>query len=476
MRHSLHWAGLIGLVAASGCIWLPKGITAAEPRVRRPNIIVVLMDDLRWDALGCMGNPIVQTPQIDRLAAEGTRFTNAFCTTSVCAISRACLLLGQYERRHHIKDFKTSLSPEQWQIAFPRLLKQAGYRTGMVGKWGVGPQLPTAEYDFIESFKGQGRYYEPGTGGLPGRHLTERMQRQSLQFLESCSASQPFLLQVYTKAPHCQDPSPWPFLPDPQSSARYAGVTIPHLPGNSASGFERLPEILKTSEARLRWEPRFETEAKRQQTVKDYYALISGVDNLVGALVSRLQEQKLADNTVILLTSDNGMLLGEHGLTGKWFLYEESIRLPLIVFDPRDKQRSQTATQKPAGSTAGRSVSELVLNIDLAPTILELAGVPIPEAIQGRSLLPLLHGPVKGWRTEFFYEHRFWHKRIPESEGVRGPRWKYVRYTEQTPVVEQLFDLQQDPHELQDLSHDDRYAEDLARMRDDWKRLRHAAE
>ncbi|HAA48149.1 MAG TPA: hypothetical protein DCE43_00405, partial [Planctomycetaceae bacterium] len=198
-----------------------------------------------------------------------------------------------------------------------------------------------------------------------------------------------------------------------------------------------------------------------QKSVKDYYRLVVGVDDVIGRVVAKLKQKQLFENTVIIFTSDNGFYLGEHGLAGKWFMHEESIRLPLVICDPR----------LPEGRK-GRRVSESALNIDIAPTILDLAGLEIPGTIQGRSLKPLLDGRRVEWRSEFFYEHPFQHPRIPKTEGVRGSRWKYVRYTSLDPVVEELYDLKEDSREERNLAGDPRFVDRLRDQRNKWREWR----
>jgi arylsulfatase A-like enzyme len=430
-----------------------------------PNFIIILTDDQRWDALGCMGNPVLRTPHIDRLAADGALFTNAFCTTSICAVSRATFLTGQFERRHKVGDFRTPLTKEQFAQTFPGLLRRHGYRTGLVGKWGLGGPLPKDEYDYFTGYAGQGRYFPPGKKGEPGEHLTHKLGAEALEFLDGSSPDRPFLLQLYTKAPHCQDGDEWQFQPDPRYGDLFADATVPAPRTATEEHFERLPPFLQSSEARVRWGLRFADPEMYQKTVKDYYRLIVGIDDVVGNLVARLREKGLDGNTVIVFTSDNGFYLGEHGLAGKWFMHEESIRLPLVIHDPRLPE-----------SRRGTTIPEIALSTDIAPTILDLAGIEIPEAMQGRSLVPLLKGEPVEWRDEFFYEHRFGHQRIPQTEGVRTTRWKYTRYISVDPVYEELFDLENDPHEERNLAGDPDYAETLAEMRERWKVLAREAE
>ena len=430
------WTGLLGFACALVAV-VP--LAAADTAPRRPNIVVILTDDQRFDTLSCLGHPILRTPHLDALATKGTIFRNAFVTTSICSISRATLLTGQYASRHGIHDFVKPLTPEQLANSFPVRLRQAGYRTGLVGKWGLGGDLPIAAYDYFTGNSGQGDYFPKGQRGT-GEHLTDVQAREALQFLADVRPDQPFLLQICTKAPHCQDGDPWQYQPAPRYQSLYADAIYPRPVSATPADFLSQPLFLQKSEGRVRWERRF-TDELYDATVRDYFRLIQGIDDLVGAVTARLQERGVADNTIIVFTSDNGHYLGEHGLADKWFMHEESIRVPLFITDPR-----QPSTE------SSRERQEMILNIDLAPTIFELAGVEPAPKLQGRSLVPLLHGEAPGdWRTEYFYEHRFVHPGIAQTEGIRTNRWKYTRYVSETPVYEELFDLKTDPYERTNL-------------------------
>jgi arylsulfatase A-like enzyme len=432
----------------------------------RPNVILILADDLRFDALGFMGKTFLNTPNIDRLARRGTIFTNAFCTTAICPISRASILTGQYERRHKIADFTTPLTSRQFAATFPAQLREHGYRTGFIGKWGLGDPLPRDRYDDFRGFSGQGRYFPPGKDAVGGEHLTAKQAVDAIKFLDSCSSGQPFSLQISTKAPHVQDDKKTrPFPPDPKYQREFEGITISKPKTATDDDYRALPDFLRNSEARVRWETRFSTPERYQNNVKDYYRLIRGIDDLVGAVMAKLEQKHLDSNTVVIFTSDHGFYLGDRGLAGKWFMHEESIRVPMVICDLRRPPASEP-----------RERSELVLNIDLAPTILDLAGIARPSVMQGASLVPLLEGKNVPWRDRFFYEHRFKHPRIPMSEGVRTKRWKYVRYTSVNPIREQLFDLQTDPDEQHDRTGDPAFADQLAAMRSEWERLSLEAE
>ncbi len=449
------------LVAAAGLL---IGIqpAAAAPR---PNIIFLLTDDHRQDALGAYGNPIIHTPQLDRLAAEGVTFDHAFVTTAICMTSRASILTGQYAARHGVWRFDTDFTSEQLAQTYPGLLKTAGYRTGFVGKWGVG-QPPKDFFDYNTGFPGQGDYLIQVNG--QDRHLDSVLGDQALEFLAGTKADQPFCLSLSFKAPHVQDSAntahSQPFPYDPALEHLYQDVAIPVPALNAPHYFEQLPDFLQNSEARARWAIRFWGPARYQTSVKSYYRLISGVDVVVERIREKLREIGADQNTVIVFTSDHGFYLGEYGLAGKWFPHELSIRVPLIVYDPR------LPTER-----RGTRRDEMVLNIDLAQTLLDAADVPAPATMQGSSLLPLTRGESPVWRQEFFYEHLFAHPGLAKSEAVRTGRWKYMRYVETQPIHEELYDLSRDPGETSNLAGEPGQRTILGDLRARHERLRAAA-
>lgn len=429
---------------------------AAQP-AERPNVVFLLADDLRWDRLGCTGDRIIQTPHLDALAARGTLFRNHFVTTSICCVSRASILAGQYARRHKINDFQTAFTPEAFAQTYPALLRSAGYRTGFIGKFGVGAKLPEKEFDFWQGFPGQGHYF----GKDRAEHLTHRMGEQALEFLKGGDGGRPFCLSVSFKAPHCQDGAPREFPPDSRDEKLYADAAIPLPATANEECFKLLPDFVQKSEARKRWQRRFATPEMYQRTTRDYYRLITGIDREVGRIVAALKESKQAERTVIVFTSDNGFALGDRGLAGKWFMYEESIRVPLLVADPRSPEKER-----------GRTVEAMTLNIDLAPTLLDYAGVAVPAAMQGKSLRPLARGETPPWRTDWFFEHLTLPKILPPSEGVRGERWKYLRWVGVDPAIEELYDLQTDPQERHNLAGKPEHRQKLAGLRERWAKLR----
>ncbi len=436
----------------------------AADKPSRPNFVFLLVDDLRWNALGFMGDKIVQTPNLDRLAARSLVFDNCFVTTSICAVSRASFFTGQWMRRHGIGDFAKGLNGAAWENTYPGQLRSAGFRTGFIGKWGVGSAQETsaksAAFDYWKGLPGQGGrlFIEPND---PTRtHKTAKFGNEALEFLGGCTKDKPFCLSLSFNAVHARDAEPREFEPDPRDEKLYEDVTIPVPKLATDEAFKRLPESVQKSEGRRRWGWRFDSPEKTQRILRDYYRLITGMDREVGRIVAELEKLGFADNTVIVFTADNGFALGDRGMADKWFMYEEDIRVPGFVFDPRLPKSAQ-----------GRRSPAMVLNVDFAPTLLELAGLPVPVVMQGRSLAPHLKGqPPKDWRTEFFYEHHSVAARIPMSEGVRTERWKYLRWIAETPVQEELYDLLADPLEERNLLGDAKHSALLAELRGKWER------
>ena len=446
------------------------------PRIR-PNILILLTDNQRADLLGCAGNPIIQTPTLDSLASRGVRFTNAFATTPICAASRASYLTGLYERRHHFTFLTPPIRAEFTDISYPALLKSAGYHTGFIGKFGdasngIEPSLEDKGgiekmFDHFDNFEHwtEDGYEIPQADGTI-RHLTDIMGDKVVDFIDHHHrerTGRPFCLSVSFNAPHAQDGDSRHYIWPESENRLYVNNIMPEPVNSEPAFFDALPQFLKESESRVRWRTRFDTPENFQRNIKGLYRMVSGIDRNVGRITEALQRCALSDNTVIIYASDHGMYYGERGLCDCWQLNEESIRIPLIVFDPRNE-------------TTGSVKDEMVLNIDVAPTILDLAGLPIPSIVQGSSLLPLNDGSSDGWRTEFFCEHLFDRWDIPKSEGFRTKRWKYIRYFEQDPVYEEMYDLEEDPCESHNLAGDLGRAEQLAEMRLRCVRLRVKAE
>ncbi len=434
----------IALPLFLSCSLTAKSCAAAEPR---PNFVFLLTDDQRADTVGPTNYGPLSTPNIDRLAQQGVRFSNAFVTTSICCISRASYLTGRLSRNHGVGDFVTPLAPEILAKSFPALLHQAGYRTGCLGKWGIGGPEPTGVFDTWHAWGGQGDFFET----IDGRqvHNSQMLADRATAFLKSGPAQQPFCLLVYYKSPHD------PYQPDPRDAQLYEDATFSFPRTASAEHFATLPEFIRTSEGYTRAQKSHPTPEAYQEFVKQYLRCIAGVDRSVGQIMSTLDELQLADNTVIVYASDNGFFLGEHGMSHKWLMHEESIRVPLIVKDPRLPK-----------ALTNRVCDDLVLNIDVAPTILALADVAPPDDLDGRSLTPLLRGQKIAWREDFFYEHHYHHGgKIPRTEGIRNHDWKYITYFDVNPAYEELYDLQNDPLEEHNLAADPKHREQFEKMK-----------
>jgi arylsulfatase A-like enzyme len=293
------------------------------------------------------------------------------------------------------------------------------------------------------------------------------MGDQAVEFVRTAPEDRPFCLSVSFKAAHVQDSydiTDEPFPYDPALEGLYADVEVEPPISALPRFFERLPRSLQDSEARLRWAIRFWGPDRYQQSVKGYYRLVTGIDRVVGRIRQALEERGLSASTAIAYAGDNGFFLGEHGLAGKWTPHEPSIRVPLLVYDPRLPSASRGAVR-----------TEMALNIDLAPTLLELAGLEPSASMQGQSLAPLVHGDSRPWRTDFFYEHLFEHPRIPRTEGVRTEDWKYIRYVDAEPAIEELYDLRRDPQELDNLAGRSEWEPVLERLRRSWEEWRERA-
>lgn len=432
------------LAAGAGALAAPAA-GQGEAAESRPNIVFLMTDNHRWDLLGCAGNRIIRTPNIDRLAERGVRFTNSFCTTSICAATRASILTGEYRREHGYTFTMPPMSVQRMDRSYPALLRQAGYRTGFVGKLGVevDSRAPGRMFDFYRrriASSTRNPYYRAAADGET-RHLTTINGNDALDFLRTTNADEPFCLSVSFSAPHPEDDHLDQYIFDRRLSGLYEDATIPEPPMASSEFFQQLPGFIQVSMSRQRWFRRFDTPEKYQRMMKGMYRLITGVDEQVGRIVEELERQGQLDNTVVIFTGDNGIMVGEQGLTGIWLMYEGSIRKPLVISDPR----------LPA-SRQGTVVGEMALSFDCPVTMLDLAGIPSPPQMRGRSLAPLLQGRATPWRSDFFYEHLYERETIPKSEGVRTERHKYVRYFERNPVYEQLFDLAEDPHEVHNLA------------------------
>ena len=426
---------------------------------KKPNIIFFLSDDHRWDRLGSAGHPFLKTPTLDRLAKEGVRFSNMFVTTSICAASRATILTGLYERTHQFTFRTRPIDSRFSQASYPRLLRKAGYKTGFIGKFGVNVQQPDrkAMFDFFHPI-GRAPFFKPQPDGSL-RHESELAGDSAIAFIDQQKGSGPFCLSVSFNAAHAEDGDkrpgighfPWPKAVD----GLYEDVQIQAPRLSDPKIFDNHPEFMKKSMNRIRFFWRWDTPEKYATNLRAYYRMITGIDGVIGRVVKHLEKAGMADNTIIIFSGDNGYYEGQRGFAGKWSHFEESLRVPLIIYDPRvDKKRR------------GKVAKPMALNTDIAPTILGYAGVKMPDHYQGRSLRPIMSGEIpKDWRKDTFCEHLMENNTIPKWEGVRSHRYVYARYFQQKPQYEYLHDLKKDPDQLKNLAKDQEYAKVLKRMR-----------
>jgi arylsulfatase A-like enzyme len=442
--------GLLGVSLLVGIS--PAAADGEKPR-QRPNLLVLVTDDQRWDQLSCADAPIIpqlETPHLDSLAARGVYFRNAFATTPICAVSRASIMTGRYVSTHGMNHFRTSLDPATLRKTYPAVLKQHGYRTGMLGKWGMGTEGTREVFDVFQAWMTQGVYFHATEEGLI--HNSEWLARRAHEFLESNPEGQPFCLTVCYKSPH------HPYEPDPRDRKAFETIAIPRQPTDTPAAYNALPgHVMDESLNRWCYFDERKDEATREDFEKNFLRCVLSLDRSVGAILRSLKQLGLDENTAVVFLSDHGYLWGEHGLGGKWLLYEESIRIPLIIVDPTADQQRR-----------GARVDSLALNIDIAPTLLDLAGLPIPTEMDGVSLKPPVHGKESPPRNHFFMEHVGVIETkppIPDSEGVRTEEWKYLRYVNAEPEVEALYHLQVDRGETQNRINDPDCAETLQELR-----------
>lgn len=449
----------IAWIAACACFFvLNLEYSYASEPAKPLNIVVLFADDWRHDTLGCAGNPVVLTPNLDQLAREGVRFTHNYVTTSICGVSRATLFTGQWMSRHGNPAFLAFKTP--WEQTYPGLLRANGYYVGHVGKWHNG-NFPADKFDFGRSYAGTHWIKQPDGTEI---HVTQRNELDAMEFLHSRPVDKPFCLTLAFFATHAEDGNPKQYLPQSESLSLYKDVKIPVPKTSSDEYFNRLPPFIanEENEGRNRWHWRFDTPERYQEFMKNYYRLASEVDATCGRVIAELKKQGVYDNTLLIFTTDNGYFHAEHGLADKWYPYQESIRVPLIVHDPRMKK-----------SPSGQIRDAMTLNADLAPTILGAAAIPTPSTMQGRDLAPLyLSADKTNWRTEFFYEHATINNIdfIPSSEALVRKDWKYIYWPDFKR--EQLFDLSSDPFEENDLVNDSTFSSQLIQLRNRFAELK----
>ncbi len=416
-------------------------VLAAEAPARPPNILFIYTDDQRYDAFSAVQQeqgeqgrfPWFKTPNMDRLAAQGVRFRNAFVVNSLCAPSRAVNLTGRY---NHCNGIASNFRPFPTNsVTHATLLRAAGYTTGYIGKWHMDSQRERPGFDYHASFIGHARYVDPpfivDGKDTPTRGWVDDLSTDyAIAFMRrQKDAAKPWSLVVGFKSPH------GPCEPPARAAKRFAGEQARAVPN-------------LTSPAVYTGETKKAKSAKASGPVPvslDYFRCVSAADDCLGRLLDALDELGLASNTVVIYTSDNGYYLGEHGLGDKRSAYDESLRVPLIVRDPRL-----------GASTRGRARDEMVLNLDLAQSLLDFAGVPAPQEMQGQSWRPLLSGEPAAWRQSWFYEYfaeKQKNSRVPDITAVRTADAKLITYPGHDDWTE-LFDLKADPYELRNLFRD----------------------
>jgi arylsulfatase A-like enzyme len=476
-----------------------------------------MSDDHGEQAISAYGSQLIQTPNIDRIANEGIRFTSSFVTNSLCAPSRAVLLTGKYSHLNRLRDNRDQFDGSQ--MTFPKLLQKAGYQTGIVGKWHLKTE-PTG-FDYWKILIGQGEYYNPDFNEMGQKvretgYVTDVITDFALDFLEHRDPNKPFCLLYHHKAPHRNwmpnakymdlyddrtIPEPETFWDDykgriaaQQQDMRIAGMYLSMdmklfedaygketgtggQVGFPAGKVWEMEYNRMTDEQKAAWNAHYDkvneeykqnpptgkalTEWKYQRFMKDYLRCIASVDDNVGRVLDYLDEHGLAKNTIVVYTSDQGFYLGEHGWFDKRFMYEESFEMPLMI-------------RYPAEIEAGQVSDDLVMNLDFAPTFLDFAGVDVPEEMQGVSLRPLMEGAKPdNWRDAVYYHYyeypHGWHK-VKQHYGVRTDRYKLIHFYNDIDVWE-LYDLQKDPHELNNVYGQPEYAEVQAKLYEKLKEL-----
>ncbi len=416
-------------LAAGALTGLFPGLSRASGR--RPNIVFILSDDHRWDHFGVMNHPWIQTPNLDRLAGEGVLFSNAFCTTSLCSPSRASFISGKYVHNHGVINNLTPWNNKNLTVL--ELLKRGGYRTGFIGKWHMPGGLPKLRgVDEFVSFTyktGQGVHFDcplvidGQETPRPGKYLGEDLTDLALEFINQPS-HEPFALYLCHKAPH------HPFTPPHDLEDLYRDESIAHLPKSAHHRFAGM--VNDEVYGGMLWN----VEAK----YKKYCSLITSVDQQVGRVMDQLERLGIAENTIVIYSTDNGYLMGDKGHFDKRWAYDRAMRIPMIVRYPDGFKN------------AGQRSEEMVLNIDLAPTLLDLAGLPVDGGMDGRSFSPVLQDPTVPFREWFPYEFYkdFPPYTVPSCDAIRTRSHLYVDYNDSRRASE-LYDIRTDPENLHDL-------------------------
>ena len=466
-------AGLLGAVAAR---------PAAGAKNRPPNILYIMADDHASHAISAYGSRINHTPHIDRIADEGVRFTNCFCTNSICTPSRAAILTGQYSHKNGVYTLDEPLDGKRNNVA--KELQKAGYQTAMIGKWHLVTE-PTG-FDFWRILPSQGVYYDPVFIDSNGRkkyegYCTDLIGDFTLQWLQHRDKNKPFFMMSHHKAPH----RPW--QPSPKYAKLFEGETIPE-PDNLFDHYEGKPRSvaavqMKVGENQTKTDLKVDRPADLsgdalrrwayQYYIKDYLRCVQSIDDNVGRMLDYLDSENLARDTVVIYTSDQGFFLGDHGFFDKRLMYEESLRMPFLIRYPRQVPRS-------------RVNDDIILNIDFAPTFLDFADSRAPAEMQGRSFRANLTGHTsKDWRNAMYY--RYWmhndpDHHVPAHYGIRTKEYKLIYYygkplgmhgafPPETPPEWEFFDLRDDPREMKNRYSDPSYQKTIQTLKADLTRL-----
>jgi len=463
--------GAAGLVVG-GCAG-KRRLFGSKSAGDRPNIIFIMADDHASHALSCYGSRINKTPNLDRIAEEGMRFDNCFCTNSICAPSRAVILTGKYSHINGKIDNRRENPFDAGQQTFPKLLQKAGYETAMIGKWHLRTE-PTG-FDYWNVLPGQGKYHNPefiemGEKKKRAGYVTDLITDSCLNWLKRRKSDKPFLLMYHHKAPHRN------WQPDEKHAKMYEDRDIP-VPNTfdddyrTRSDAAREQQMTIARHFRVPGDTKIEPPAglsgdalkhwKYQRYMEDYLRCVASVDDNVGRLLDYLDESGLAANTVVVYTSDQGFFLGDHGWFDKRFMYEESLRMPLLIRYPRQ-------------ITPGSVNSDIVLNLDFAPTFLDFAGVAVPADIQGRSFRSLLKGRTpRNWRTSMYYHYYEYPgaHAVKRHYGIRTKRYKLIHFYYDIDAWE-LYDLKEDPHELNNLYDGPAHRDMVRQLKAELERLR----
>lgn len=412
---------------------------AVRSQAPKRNIIFILSDDHRWNFMGCAGHPWLKTPGMDRMARGGVLFQNAFVTTSLCSPSRASILTGRYAHAHGVMDNVTPLAPGL--ATFPQVLQKNGYRTGFIGKWHMGGagDDPQPGFGHWASFRGQGEYFDPlinfnGQRRKTSGYVSDILTDEALRFIGQ-NASRPFFLYLSHKNVHS------PNIPAERHKALYENEPIPYPKSmaDTEENYRGKPDwVRRQRKATHGVDGMFNNVIAFDPFYRQYCRTVASLDESIWRVLNELEEKRLLNDTLVLYMSDNGFLMGDHGLIDKRCMYEPSIRIPMLAHCPD----LFAGNGRPAG---------MALNIDIAPTFLDVAGATPPAGLHGRSLLPLLRGE-KEWRTEFVYEY-FWERNYPHTPtvlGLRTDRYSYMNY-HGVWDLDELYDVRKDPEQMNNL-------------------------